>query len=86
VVEAVGPTFSPIFTVPTLLDCARICDTVRSTPPRSCASSIVRSATVIDGGRLKTWFGVVVQRTTAGVLQSRLRGGTWPAPRGQHPV
>ncbi len=44
-------------TVPTFEDCARICEVVRSTVPRSCASSIVRSATVIVGGRWKMSSG-----------------------------
>ena len=44
-------------TVPTLLDCARICVVVRSTVPRSWASLIVRSATSIVGGRWKMSVG-----------------------------
>jgi hypothetical protein len=60
-----APRRWPIFTVPTLLDWARICAVVRSTVPRSCDSLIVRSATVIVGGRWKMSVGLTTFSSSA---------------------
>jgi hypothetical protein len=52
-------------TVPTLLDVFRISAVVRSTGPRSWASPIWRSATVIDGGRWKMSSGLTTPSSSA---------------------
>ncbi len=44
-----APSFSPIITEPTFDDSFRICATLLTPPPPSCASPTVRSATVIVG-------------------------------------
>ena len=59
-----GPRRSPIVTVPTLLERARISEVV-SVPPPPCASSIVRSATWIVGARLNEVWGVTRRCSSA---------------------
>jgi len=63
--KRVAPRRWPILTVPTFEDCARISEVVRLTVPRSCASSITRSATWIDGGRLKMSCGETAPSSSA---------------------
>ena len=52
-----SPSLIPIFTEPTFEDWARMSDTRRVTVPRSWASPIVRSATLISGGSSKARVG-----------------------------
>ena len=53
------PSFRPIITEPTFEDWARIWAVLSVIAPRPCASSIVRSATWIWGGRSNLVVGLI---------------------------
>ncbi len=71
--KSFSPSFSPIITVPTFDDWARMSPTVRSRVPTGWDSPIVRSATWISPGTVRVVSGLTMPSWSAPAIVKGLK-------------